>query len=206
MSTTFRRTSTALRIALAETTLYRIDLGYLREDGEDSDWEETDEAADSDEEREDGEESGGPARFTFQRVTSSKPERQSLLTTQIQQIRTPALQITASCSAPGIFQPRTPDGSFVSTSRTNVLEPSGDGSRKQVLEVVKMDSDRINKPPKELDDSLRKHLLWEQQDKSLTFNAKHRRTLHDKDLPNYPDEKVNFYGNNSGEGYHQRGW
>ncbi len=73
------------------------------EEGEDSGWEETDEAIESDEEREDDNKFDGPARFNeeemFQRVTS-KPNlvsRRSLLTTLIHEDdRALALQNAAS--------------------------------------------------------------------------------------------------------------
>ena len=149
------------------------------EEGEDSGWEKMDEAIESDEEREDGNKSGGPARFVeeemFQRVTS-KPNlisRRSLLTTLIHENdRALALQNAASRSAPAIHRLRAPNG------------------------PISLDSTRINMISKELNGSLRKDLLWERQIKSSTFNAvKHRHTAHDiKNLQNYPSD----------EGYHQK--
>ena len=111
------------------------------EEGEDSGWEKMDEAIESDEEREDGNKSGGPARFVeemFQRVTS-KPtlvSRRSLLITLIHENdRALALQNAASRSASAIHRLRAPNGS------------------------ISLDSIRINMISKELTESLRKDLL-----------------------------------------------
>ena len=148
------------------------------EEGEDSGWEETDEVIESDEEREDRNKPGDPARFNekemFQRVTSmpNLVSRCSLLTTLIHDNDRAA-----------IHRPRTPNGSIVPSPRKNMIS-------------------------KELTGSLRNDLLRERRVKSSTFNAVQRRhTAHDiNNLPNYPNENGNSCSNHFDEGYHHRGW
>lgn len=91
------------------------------ENGEDSEWEETEEALQSDEELEDGDKSCGIARSNkkemFQRVTS-KPNLRSLLTTLLHENgRATALQNAAPRSALAIHRHRTPNGPVGSSPR-----------------------------------------------------------------------------------------
>ena len=187
------------------------------EKGEDSEWEETEEALQSDEEREDGDESGGLARPNekemFQRVTS-KPNLRSLLTTLIHENgRATALQNTASRSAPAIHRHRTPNSPVSSSPRKNVLQgfprPSVMTASSTHPPVPSLRSNRINMFSKELTGSLRKGLLWERETQSSTFNAIKRRHTNIKNLQNYPIENGNscsFHCDADLQDYHQRGW
>ncbi|KAF9761421.1 hypothetical protein IL306_003820 [Fusarium sp. DS 682] len=81
---------------------------------------------------------------------------------------------------------------------------------------------RRNMLSTELTDSLRRHLLWERQQKSSTANAvlKRRHTSHDvANLKQYPEkpcmkksEDVNasswnqYFSKEASDGYHSKGW
>ena len=184
------------------------------ENGEDSEWEETEEALQSDEELEDGDKSCGLARSNkeemFQRVTS-KPNPRSLLTTLIRENGpATALQNTASRSAPAIHRHRTPNGS---SPRKNALQgfpqPSIMTASNTHSPVPSLRSTRINMISKELTGSLRKGLLRERETQSSTFNAVKRRHTTIKNLQNYPIENGNscsFRFDAGLQDYHQRGW
>ncbi len=182
------------------------------EEGEDSGWEDSDEAIESDEEREDGNKSD-----MFQRVTS-KPNlvsRRSLLITLIHENdRASALQNAASRCASAIHRSSTSNGSIVSSLRKNVqgfLEPSIMITSNTYPPVPSLDSTRINMFSKELIGSLRDGLLWERRVKSSTFNVvKHRHIAHDiRNLQNYSSENRNscsIHFDAGSQNYHQRGW
>lgn len=187
------------------------------EKGEDSEWEETEEALQSDEELEDDNKSCGIGRSNkremFQRVTS-KPNLRSLLTTLIHENgRATALQNAALRSAPVIHPHRTPNGAVGSSPRKNVLQgfpqPSIMTASNTHSPVPSLRSTRINMFSKELTGSLRKGLLWERETQSSTFNAVRRKHTTIKNLQNYPIENRNscsFHFDAGLQDYHQRGW
>lgn len=188
------------------------------EEEQDSEWEETDEAVESDEEsdeesdgeRKDDEQSGDPPRFNdkemFQRVTS-KPNLRSLLTTLIHKSgRASPLQNAAS---PEIHPRRTSYGLVDSFPSKNVLQrfpqPSIMNPPNTYPSVSSLCSSRKDMISKELTRSLRKHLLWERKEKSLTVNAvKRRHTAQKHFSQNGNSCSIHFSADL--EDYHQRGW
>ncbi|EKG12867.1 hypothetical protein MPH_09965 [Macrophomina phaseolina MS6] len=221
----------------------------------DSDEEEVSESAieDDDEDQwEDSDDESGPSsvndKVSFQRV-DSKPNltsRRSLLTTLMHEgDRAQALQNAASRSTPALRRSRTssPNGPSVAASpNTHTLryQPEPENQIPRSKPII-MTTSNTHAPPAlsprttrrnmlttELTESLRKHLLWERQQKNSTNNAvlKRRHTSTDvKNLKNYPGEaqpsalptvKENAAkGNNSWttnyfdtglQEYHERGW
>lgn len=187
------------------------------ENGEDSEWEETEEALQSDEELEDGDKSCGIARSNkkemFQRVTS-KPNLRSLLTTLLHENgRATALQNAAPRSALAIHRHRTPNGPVGSSPRKNALQgfpqPSIMTASNTHPPVPSLRSTRINMISTELTGSIRKGLLRERETQSSTSNAVKRRHTTIKNLQNYPIENGNscsFHFDAGLQDYHQRGW
>lgn len=211
---------------------------------------------DDEDQWEDSDDESRPAsvsdRVSFQRV-DSKPNltsRRSLLTTLMHEgDRAQALQNAASRSTPALRRSRTcsPNGPSVAASpNTNTLryqpepEPQNQPQIPRSKPIIMTTSNtcappalsprttRRNMLTTELTESLRKHLLWERQQKNSTNNAvlKRRHTSTDvKNLQNYPGEaqpaalatvKENATkGNNSWttnyfdtglQEYHERGW
>ena len=196
------------------------------EDEDDSDWEDS------------SSESGEPAsedKGLFQRVPS-RPEltsRTSLLTTLIHQPdRAAALAQQAAKSSPALHRSRTSsrNGPSVACSpqEESILSSQYKASSSKPIIMTTSNvhppalsprTTRRNMLSTELTESLRKHLLWERQQKSTTANAvlKRRHTAHDmanlKKFPK-PTESGTTSKNNSwndcfdhglGE-YHERGW
>lgn len=167
--------------------------GRTLEEGDDSEWEETDEALKSDEESKDGDEFGGPARFNekefFQRVTlRPKPVSPcSLLTASIhEKNQASALHNAASCS--DIQGPPPP--SIVTAFR----------SYPPVLSLRS-----TNMISEELTGSLRECLLRERKSKGSTLND----TRGSTSLQKYSSENGNsstIHFNDAFQGFHQRGW
>lgn len=223
----------------------------------DSDDEEVSESAieDDDEDQwEDSDDESGPSsvndKVSFQRV-DSKPNltsRRSLLTTLMHEgDRAQALQNVASKSTPALRRSRTssPNGPSIAASpNTHTLryqpQPEPENQIPRSKPII-MTTSNTHAPPAlsprttrrnmlttELTESLRKHLLWERQQKNSTNNAvlKRRHTSTDvKNLKNYPGEsqptalptvkESAAKGNNSWttnyfdtglQEYHERGW
>ncbi|KAK8245403.1 hypothetical protein HDK77DRAFT_510133 [Phyllosticta capitalensis] len=224
----------------------------------DSDEEVSESAIEDDDEDqwEDSDTDSGPAsveeKVSFQRV-DSKPNltsRRSLLTTLMHEgDRAQALQNAASQSTPALRRSKntSPNGPSIAASpTTNTLryepapEPSNNIPRSKPIIMTTSNTHaappalsprttRRNMLTTELTESLRKHLLWERQQKNSTNNAvlKRRHTSTDvKNLKHYPGEpqpaplptlkeNVAAKGNNSWttnyfdsglQEYHERGW
>ncbi|KAL1624319.1 hypothetical protein SLS56_007858 [Neofusicoccum ribis] len=223
----------------------------------DSEEEEVSESAieDDDEDQwEDSDDESGPSsvneKVSFQRV-DSKPNltsRRSLLTTLMHEgDRAQALQNAASRSTPALRRSRTssPNGPSVAASpNTHTLryqpQPEPESQIPRSKPII-MTTSNTHAPPAlsprttrrnmlttELTESLRKHLLWERQQKNSTNNAvlKRRHTSTDvKNLKHYPGEpqpaalptvKENATKSNNSwttnyfdtglQEYHERGW
>ncbi|KAI9818899.1 MAG: hypothetical protein M1827_007720 [Pycnora praestabilis] len=192
---------------------------------------------------EDSVDASGPSsvedKQLFQRVDSrpNLTSRRSLLTNLLHQPdRAAALANLASKSTPAMQRSRTtsPNGPSVAASPE---EDSGLMMRGQAIPRSKpiiMTTSNIHPPalsPRttrrnmlatELTESLRRHLLWERQQKSTTANAvlKRRHTAHDvANLQEYPGQKPaqnskdasknnswnHYFDHGLGE-YHQKGW
>ena len=199
------------------------------EDEDDEEWE--DSATDS----------GGSSpsdKQLFQRV-DSKPNlvsRRSLLTTQLHQSdRAAALAGMASSSQPATRRSRSratsPNGPSMATSPDNSAALQSQGSSITRSRPIVMTTSNMHPPllsPRttrrnmlstELTESLRKHLLWERQQKNTTANAvlKRRHTAHDvANLNNFPEaaasgttSKTNswnaYFDHGLGE-YNAKGW
>ncbi|KAK8233391.1 hypothetical protein HDK90DRAFT_503464 [Phyllosticta capitalensis] len=211
---------------------------------------------DDEDQWEDSDTDSGPAsveeKVSFQRV-DSKPNltsRRSLLTTLMHEgDRAQALQNAASQSTPALRRSKntSPNGpSIAASTTTNTLryepapEPSNNIPRSKPIIMTTSNTHaappalsprttRRNMLTTELTESLRKHLLWERQQKNSTNNAvlKRRHTSTDvKNLKHYPGEpqpaplptlkeNVAAKGNNSWttnyfdsglQEYHERGW
>ena len=196
------------------------------EDEDDSDWEDS------------SSESGEPInedKGLFQRVPS-RPEltsRTSLLTTLIHQPdRAAALAQMATKSSPALHRSRTSsrNGPSVACSpqEESILSTQYKASSAKPIIMTTSNvhppalsprTTRRNMLSTELTESLRKHLLWERQQKSTTANAvlKRRHTAHDMaNLKNFPKptesgttSKNNSWNNCFDHGlgeYHERGW
>lgn len=205
-------------------------------------------AIDDDDEDEDGSEwedstsdsgEGSNDKHLFQRV-DSRPHlvsRRSLLTTLIHQgDRAAAFANQASRSSPALRRldlPRSSDSSANSSldDESNLTMPSRSkmtGARPIIMTApsrhppaLSPRTTRRNMLATELTESLRKHLLWERQQKSTTANAvlRRRHTAFDvSNLQEYPGQRPDlpkdgsknnswnhFFDNGSGE-YHQAGW
>lgn len=234
------------------------DRGFESEEVFESDSEEEDQSESAIEEDddiwEDDDEGSGPSsvadnRVSFQRV-DSKPNltsRRSLLTQAMHEPdRARALQNAASRSSPAIRRSRTstPNGPSLGTSPREESEfemPSATGGARSKPIVVTTSNNTMHLPPMsprttrrhmlqtEMTESLRKHLLWERQQKNSTHNAhlKRRHTATDmKNLQHYPRENVpklpgrlapiqdgkatNSWSNNHFDTglleYHEKGW
>jgi hypothetical protein len=170
------------------------------EDDEDSDWE--------DSVTEGGESSVDERGEMFQRV-DSRPNlvsRRSMLTMMMHQPSrmqgnafrsSPALQRSRLTSPSGPSIPKSPPGNEeesltmrgpdVPRSKPIVMNNNGSQSMAHSPRTT-----RRNMLATELTESLRRHLLWERQQKSATANAflKRRHTAHDmKNLQDYPNPK-----------------
>ena len=175
----------------------------------------------------------------FQRVDSRPhlPSRRSLLTTLIHQPdRAAALAeqaLRSSKSQPALHRSRTssPNGPSLATSPEDDTtlasqEHQVSGSRPIIMTTSNVHppalsprTTRRNMLATELTESLRKHLLWERQQKNTTANAvlKRRHTAHDmanlKKFPDHPGSGStsrnnswdNCFDHGLGE-YHQKGW
>lgn len=200
------------------------------EDEDGSEWEDS---------NSDGGETSGNDKNLFQRV-DSRPHlvsRRSLLTTLINQgDRAAAFANKASRSSPALRRLDIPPSSDSSASsslddESTLTMPSR--SKMTGSKPITMAASHVHPPalsPKttrrnmlatELTESLRKHLLWERQQKSTTANAvlRRRHTAFDmSNLQEYPGQKPDlskdgsknnawnlYFDHGSGE-YHQTGW
>lgn len=196
------------------------------EEEDDSDWE--------DSSSESGQSSPNDKQL-FQRVDSrpNLTSRRSLLTTLMHQPdRAATVAAMASKSTPALHRSRTssPTGPSVATSPEDesllTTHASGTKSKPIILTTSNIHppclsprTTRRNMLATELTESLRKHLLWERQQKNTTANAflKRRHTAHDMaNLQQYPNtsgsgtaSKNNswnhYFDHGLGE-YHQKGW
>ncbi|KAL9118373.1 MAG: hypothetical protein Q9187_005083 [Circinaria calcarea] len=194
------------------------------EEEDDSDWE--------DSSSESGQSSPNDKQL-FQRVDSrpNLTSRRSLLTTLMHQPdRAAAVAAMASKSTPARHRSRTssPTGPSVATSPENdsILTTHASGTKSKPITTSNIHppclsprTTRRNMLATELTESLRKHLLWERQQKNTTANAvlKRRHTAHDMaNLQQYPNtsgsgtaSKNNswnhYFDHGLGE-YHQKGW
>lgn len=197
------------------------------EEEDDSDWE------DSSSESSD---SITTDKHLFQRV-DSRPNlvsRRSLLTTLIHQPdRAAALADMASKSTPALHRSRTssPNGPSVAASPEDasmLSMPAGMTKSKPITMnaptvnplSLSPRTTRRNMLATELTPSLRKHLLWERQQKNTTANAvlKRRHTAHVdlKNIQHYPhaarsgstsqNSSWNHYFDHGLGEYHQKGW
>ena len=195
------------------------------EEEDDSDWEDS------------SSESGEPSpndRQLFQRVDSrpNLTSRRSLLTTRIHQPdRAAAIAAMASKSTSSLHRSRTsPTGPSVATSPEDesVLATHASGTKSKPIIMTTSNTHppclsprttRRNMLATELTESLRKHLLWERQQKNTTANAavKRRHTAHDMaNLQQYPstsgsgttsrNNSWNHYFDHGLGEYHQKGW
>ena len=175
----------------------------------------------------------------FQRVDSrpNLTSRRSLLTTLMHQSdRAVALQNIASQSTPALRRSRTssPNGPSLPDSPDDgtaleINQPGVTAPKPIIITTsnthppaLSPKTTRRNMLGTELTESLRKHLLWERQQKSSTANAvlKRRHTAHDvTHLQQFPDPELSlgsgeasktnswnhYFDYGLGE-YHQRGW
>ncbi|KAF4956774.1 hypothetical protein FSARC_11475 [Fusarium sarcochroum] len=213
----------------------------IEDDEESSDWEDSDEES----------ETTQVDVESFQRIKSEPnlTPRQSLLTLKLSKVgRLRNLGSQASQSTSVVPRSRMAYGPSLSTSSADseealMMEGIRDSGLKPIQEVPQSDTQPImtgrkhNQPlaqalsPRtnrrkmlatELTESLRRHLLWERQQKSSTANAvlKRRHTSHDvANLKQYPEkpcmkksEDVNpgrwnrYLLKIANDGYHSRGW
>jgi len=201
---------------------------------------------DEEEEWEDEEDMSKPASFTeeptFPRIESrvNLTSRRSLLTNMMhEKDRAQALQNAASKSTPAIARrsrTSSPNGPSLGTSpkeNAPVVQLNGvDVPRSKPIIMTTSNTHppalsprttRRNMLSTELTESLRKHLLWERQQKNTTSAAalKRRHTAHDvKNLKAYPEptpltvlkentKNTNSWNNYFDSGlqeYHERGW
>ncbi|KZF22510.1 DUF1752-domain-containing protein [Xylona heveae TC161] len=174
----------------------------------------------------------------FQRV-DSRPHltsRRSLLTNLLHQPqRAAAMQNIASRSTPALHRSRTssPNGPSVAGSPEDESaltmrgvgiprsKPIGMNTSNTQPPALSPRTTRRNMLATELTESLRRHLLWERQQKSTTANAvlKRRHTAHDvANLQEYPGQRSGsskdasktgswnqYFDHGLGE-YHQKGW
>ncbi|MCJ1406261.1 hypothetical protein MMC19_000326 [Ptychographa xylographoides] len=202
----------------------------IEEEEDESDWEDS------------ASESGSSSvndKQLFQRVDSRPhlPSRRSLLTTLIHQPdRAAALAeqaLKSSKSTPALRRSRKSSPTGPSTAGSSddestfvTPEPKVPGARPIIITTsnthppaLSPRTTRRNMLATELTESLRKHLLWERQQKNTTANAvlKRRHTAHDMaNLQNFPEatgsgttSKNNswnhYFDHGLGE-YHQKGW
>ena len=192
---------------------------------------------------EDSQTDSGPSsvneKHLFQRVDSQPhlPSRRSLLTTLIHQPDRAAalaeMAVKASRSSPALRRSKTssPNGPSLATSleEDSVIdqdEAEVPGARPIIMTTsnthpaaLSPRTTRRNMLATELTESLRKHLLWERQQKSTTANAflKRRHTAHDvANLSQFPtatgsgttskNNSWNHYFQHGLGEYHQKGW
>lgn len=221
---------------------------YPNEEVIESDDEEVSESAIEDEEDDDAWEdsetedgrSSADEKDMFQRVDSrpNLTSRRSLLTSLMhEKDRAEALQNEASRSTPAMRRSRTstPNGPSLGTSPQEQVDVRGTPiprPRPAIMTTSNMlppalspRTTRRNMLLTELTESLRKHLLWERQQKNATSNAalKRRHTSNDvKNLKQYPadgpseksanhkeNSKNNSWNNYFDHGlqeYHEKGW
>jgi hypothetical protein len=172
----------------------------------------------------------------FQRVDSrpNLTSRRSLLSTLLHQPdRAAAIQNAASRSTPAMrSRTSSPNGPSVSTtpeeeSALTMRGPQIPRSRPIIMTTSSIHppalsprTTRRNMLATELTESLRRHLLWERQQKNTTASAvlKRRHTSHDvPSLQEYPGQDMspdkdasknnswNYFDHGLGE-YHQKGW
>lgn len=218
-----------------------IDESAIDDDDDSSDWEDSME--------ESGKSSSIDDKTFFQRVDSrpNLTSRRSMLTTMLHQNdRAAALSNIASKSTPAMHRSRTssPQGPSIPASpdsddnapltMKNRLRPGQQVPRSAAQPIIMTTTNatghqaalspkttRRNMLATELTASLRRHLLWERQQKNQTATAvlKRRHTAHDvANLKQYP-EKVHmgaddpeahaswnqYFGQGLGE-YHSKGW
>jgi hypothetical protein len=245
----------------AKTTSFKEEIStrqYESEEVFESDSEEESESAiedDIDDDWEDEDDNSGPSSVNdhemFKRVDSrpTLTSRRSLLTQAIHEPdRAMALQNLASRSTPAIRRSRTstPNGPSLACSPREDAEieiPEASGLRSKPIIMTTSNSTaplpamsprttRRNMLSTEMTESLRKHLLWERQQKNTTANAflKRRHTSNDvKNLTQFPttgdnmkprpagrlppidDQKtINSWSNNHFDSglleYHEKGW
>ena len=175
----------------------------------------------------------------FQRVDSTPhlPSRRSLLTTLIHQPDRAAalaqMALTASKSTSALRRSKTssPNGPSVATSPEDdsfldTHEENVPGARPIIMTTSNIHppalsprTTRRNMLASEMTESLRKHLLWERQQKNTTANAvlKRRHTAHDvANLQKFPttggsgtaskNNSWNHYFEHGLGEYHQKGW
>lgn len=211
------------------------------EDDEDEEEEEDDEdGSDWEDSTSENGDTLGNDKQLFQRV-DSRPNlvsRRSLLTTLMNQSdRAATFANMASKSTPALQRSRTRQRTGPSTGTSPQEETTLEmpyGSKMTASKPIIMTTSNIHPPalsPRttrrnmlatELTESLRKHLLWERQQKSTTANAvlKRRHTAVDvANLREYPDQRLNpmskdesktnswnhYFDHGLGE-YHQAGW
>ena len=194
------------------------------EDEDDSDWEDS------------ASESGAMSpsdKNLFQRVDSrpNLTSRRSLLTTLIHQPdRAAALAQMATKSTPALHRSRTssPNGPSLASSLEEESTMADHPRSKPIImttsnthpPALSPKTTRRNMLATELTESLRKHLLWERQQKNTTANAvlKRRHTAHEMaNLHKYPGSSPSsgtasknnswnhYFDHGLGE-YHQKGW
>lgn len=203
---------------------------------EDDDEEDEDDEDDDEEDWEDSNSEGGDTagndKNLFKRVDSKLISRPSLLTTQLNQPdRATDFANQASKSTPAMQRARTATRSGPSTgtspeeSTPLTMGGSKTASRPIIVTTSNMHTPmlsprttRRNMLATELTESLRKHLLWERQQKSTTANAVLRRrhtaldvtTIHEypgqKTDGNSKDTSYNRYFDRGLGEYHQTGW
>ncbi|KAA6413236.1 MAG: hypothetical protein FRX48_02980 [Lasallia pustulata] len=203
----------------------------IDDEDDSSDWE--DSASES------GGSSDNEKQPLFQRVDSrpNLTSRRSLLTTLIHEPeRAAALANQASRSTPAMHRSRTssPNGPSIAASPEDepgltMQGPNVPGSKPIIMTTsnqfppaLSPRTTRRNMLATELTESLRKHLLWERQQKNTTANAvlKRRHTAHDvANLQEYPGSRNDasskdasknnswnhYFDHGIGE-YHQAGW
>lgn len=213
-----------------------IDESAIDDDDDSSEWEDS---------NEDSGKSSIDDKTFFQRVDSrpNLTSRRSILTTMLHQSdRATALASAASRSSPALHRSRTssPQGPSLPASpgsdrpsplmmRSNLQPAPQTGAQPIIMTTTNATPHQLALSPRttrrnmmstELTASLRRHLLWERQQKNQTAAAvlKRRHTAHDvANLKQYP-EKVflgtdnkdanqsgEYFGQGLGE-YHSKGW
>ena len=230
---------------------YESEEVFVSGDEEDRDDDEVSESAIDDDEdawedsdTEDGRTAALEDKHLFQRVDSraNLTSRRSLLTTMMhEKDRKQELASVAGMRSPSLLRrsrTTSPNGPSLATSPDDDAEMVKVAGRPipQPKPII-MTTSNLHAPPysprttrrnmltTELTESLRKHILWERQQKNVTANAalKRRHTSHDvKNLRQYPKGKQrepllereetsktnswNHYFDNGLQEYHQKGW
>jgi Protein of unknown function (DUF3295) len=236
-----QRKRTSFKDDISTRTVYE---GVHEDDGADTDEDEevVSESAIDDDDSSDWEDSTESGRSSvnekemFQRVDSrpTLTSRRSLLSTLLHQSdRAAALQNIASRSTPAMrSRTSSPNGPSVAASPEEESALTMRGPQIPRSKPIIMTTSSIHPPtlsPRttrrnmlatELTESLRRHLLWERQQKNTTASAvlKRRHTSHDvTNLQEYPGQLLspskdasknnswNYFEHGLGE-YHQKGW